>query len=490
MKNKILLNRPICVLIIFAIVFGCYGMFLLINGSELSMYVNYGKDYEYINSQVVFGDNDETESDVFEVKSIQNHDGFVKAVIKANSKGSEKVKMKVCTVNKDTGDSKIVGEIEKIKTGPFNIILENLYQHTYIVLIVLSFLLTLYYIFYFRNTVRTKRYSYNTIFFLYVILLFALLNVIWISASVYAFIVNHTTSSIFIYSLNQNLMIFLTFATIPFMAIFIISVSVSNIALMRKEGFRPANALGIITSIAMLCGLIAVCAAQFLSKHYSSVGINVIFAILSSLYLFFVINIVSAIIYGIYIAKYVPKYDKDYIIILGCKIKDDGTLYPLIKGRVDKAIDFYKKQLEKTGKEAYFVPSGGKGSDEIISEAEAMKRYLIENGIPENRILAETKSTTTRENMLFSKEIIDSKSENAKIVFSTTSYHVFRSGAIAYSNNINIEGIGSKTKWYFWPNAFLREVAGIFTAQPKKQILITVLIALSAGLGSFIYSLF
>lgn len=67
------------------------------------------------------------------------------------------------------------------------------------------------------------------------------------------------------------------------------------------------------------------------------------------------------------------------VYILGCGIRKDGTLLPLLKGRVDKAIESYNKQLEATGKKAVFVPSGGQGSDEIISEGEAMKRYLIEN---------------------------------------------------------------------------------------------------------------
>lgn len=70
-------------------------------------------------------------------------------------------------------------------------------------------------------------------------------------------------------------------------------------------------------------------------------------------------------------------YNKDYIIILGCAIRKDGTLYPLIQGRVDHAIDFWEKQYQATGKKAVFVPSDGQGDDEIIAEAKAMERYLL-----------------------------------------------------------------------------------------------------------------
>ena len=72
-----------------------------------------------------------------------------------------------------------------------------------------------------------------------------------------------------------------------------------------------------------------------------------------------------------------PKFDKDYIIILGSKIRDNGSLTPILQARVDKAIEFAKNQKEKSNKRIVFVPSGGKREDEIIAEAEAMKNYLV-----------------------------------------------------------------------------------------------------------------
>lgn len=239
----------------------------------------------------------------------------------------------------------------------------------------------------------------------------------------------------------------------------------------------------------MLGGLAVLVALYLLKDNYFPEILSAVYAAAASLYIIFEILLLSAIVYGVYVSKHTPGYDKDYIIILGCMIKPDGTLYPLIRGRADKAVEFYEKQLAATGKAACFVPSGGQGEDECMPEAEAIKNYLLERGIPEDRIFPETASTTTKENMEFSKKIIDEKTKNANVIFSTTSYHVLRSGAIAYSDGIDIDGIGSKTKWYFWPNAFLREVAGIFVNSPKKQIILTLLIALSAGFGSYFYSL-
>ena len=169
-------------------------------------------------------------------------------------------------------------------------------------------------------------------------------------------------------------------------------------------------------------------------------------------------------------SKHTPDYDKDYIIILGCKINNDGTLTPLLRARVDKAIEFAKEQKEKTGKDIVFVPSGGKGKDEITSEAEAMKNYLISQGIKKKNILIEDKSTSTIENMKYSNSIIIKEKEKSKISFSTTNYHVFRSGVIANKCGIDCDGMGSKTKWYYYTNALIREFIANIVQEKNKHI--------------------
>ena len=115
-------------------------------------------------------------------------------------------------------------------------------------------------------------------------------------------------------------------------------------------------------------------------------------------------------------------------MILGCQIGRDGKPLPLLRGRIDRALAFYHKQLEQTGKQACFIPSGGKGKDEVISEAECMKNYLVAQGIDESLIYPEAQSATTLQNMIFSKKIANAHKGNANVLFSTTNYHIFRSG--------------------------------------------------------------
>ena len=209
----------------------------------------------------------------------------------------------------------------------------------------------------------------------------------------------------------------------------------------------------------------------------------------SAVYGFFESMFLATMICGLtaYLRK--SPYDKDYIIILGCGIRKDGSLTPLLKGRVDRAVEFYNEQLKKTGRKAFFVPSGGQGNDEVIPEAEAMKNYLIQIGIDENQILPETKSVNTLQNMELSKEIIEKHSaDSCRAVFSTTNYHVFRSGILSVQAGLYADGIGCPTKWYFWPNAFMREFIGLVVKFRKLEAIIFISIAVISGMISVVIS--
>jgi vancomycin permeability regulator SanA len=272
---------------------------------------------------------------------------------------------------------------------------------------------------------------------------------------------------------------------VPITFVVSILVTISNINLVRREGKTWRNMLGIILSIFFIAFTIlpevmyrfTFTNALINIHNMNSIEYYIYQFIESTIYIvlaYIVFILIGTIIIGIKSAKRIPKYDKDYIIILGCMIKKDGSLTPLLKGRVDKAIEFAKKQKELTGKDIIFVPSGGQGSNEVISEGEAMYNYLISKGINKKQIILEAKSKTTFENLKFSKQLINNK--KAKIAFSTTNYHVFRAGIYATSLNMKVEGIGSKTKAYFWVNAFIREFIATIVSRKKSHILVILVL--------------
>ncbi|MER2236429.1 MAG: hypothetical protein ABS901_08780, partial [Candidatus Limivicinus sp.] len=77
-----------------------------------------------------------------------------------------------------------------------------------------------------------------------------------------------------------------------------------------------------------------------------------------------------------------------------------------------------------------------------------------------------------------SRSLISEKKNDARVAFSTSSYHVCRGGILAEEMGWNIDGMGSHTKWYFWPNAFLREFVGLLSESRWQQLTAVLVISL------------
>ena len=103
-----------------------------------------------------------------------------------------------------------------------------------------------------------------------------------------------------------------------------------------------------------------------------------------------------------------------------------------------------------------------------------MRRYLMERGVPEDRILPEDRSANTYENLRNSAALIRERDPEGepKIAFSTTNYHVFRAGMLGWSQGIRAEGLGSRTKRYFWINAFVREFIATLYSERRTHLLV------------------
>ena len=136
--------------------------------------------------------------------------------------------------------------------------------------------------------------------------------------------------------------------------------------------------------------------------------------------------------------------------------------------RIDKAIKIYNKSKRKP----VIIPSGGQGQDETISEAEAMRKYLLEHGIPEEHIIPEDKSKTTMENLQNSRNIIFSKEGKHRVALVTSNYHVYRCLLYAKSMKLKCTGIGAPVAWYYWPSAVIREFVAVFTT--KRFLICTI----------------
>lgn len=270
------------------------------------------------------------------------------------------------------------------------------------------------------------------------------------------------------------------FLSAPFLLIFSLGLCISNIALLRREGRSFVNTLGLLLALALAGGLVFLYRINMYmsGSMYEVMAREAVTNLLALVYFYVECMLLGVMAANIYAVRHEPEPDRDFLIVLGCAVRRDGSPTPLLRARLDRALAFREKQMALTGKDLIFVTSGGQGADEVISESECMKRYLMSCGIPEERILMEDKSVSTFENMKFSREKILEADPEGKIAFSTSGYHVFRSGLLAGQAGIQARGMGAGTRWYFWPNAAVREFIGILTEHRRQQAVIFICMAL------------
>ena len=375
----------------------------------------------------------------------------------------------------------------------------------------------------FRKQLEYNPYSYNVIyysgfffftFFILEILLFLMLSSFTEADRLGTWDALMTT---LLYSARTFVIL-----SLPILMTFCAGLFISNIGLIRRERKSFSNILGMILSVMIFLGevFLILCETGVFGPPRShmlhDLGINLFAAI----FLYFECMLMGTIVADGIAALIEPPFDRDYLIVLGCGIRADGTPTPLLRGRLNRAIEFYYRQLNETGRELIFVVAGGKGPDESIPESECMRNYLLEHGIRPGQILTEDRSTDTAENMRFSREVIlkDLAAKNKvnpdaadagspadlrpavepsrpgklptinRIAFSTTNYHVFRSGLHARRVKMRALGMGAPTRWYFWPNAAVREFVELLTAHRLKQALIlTGIVLIYAGMTLVVY---
>ena len=154
-------------------------------------------------------------------------------------------------------------------------------------------------------------------------------------------------------------------------------------------------------------------------------------------------------------AKGDPDVDADYIIVLGAGV--NGTVPSLsMVNRLNTALAYLEAHPGCAA-----VVSGGQGSGEDITEAEAMAVWLNAHGIGEDRIIREDRATNTIENLSYSLALIPD-AEGATIAVVSSEYHLCRAELMARSLGYTVYGVPAHTtRPLLMVNHFIREALGV-----------------------------
>ena len=153
-----------------------------------------------------------------------------------------------------------------------------------------------------------------------------------------------------------------------------------------------------------------------------------------------------------------PDPERPYLIVLGAAVYGDRPSLTLVR-RLEGARDYLLEYPKST-----VIVSGGMGKGETVPEGDAMRDWLIQNGIPEERILTETAATSTRENLAYSFALIRSRGDDpdGNVASVSSAYHLFRAKTMARMQGVDAVGVAAP--WGYpmvMLNYFIREAFGV-----------------------------
>jgi uncharacterized SAM-binding protein YcdF (DUF218 family) len=258
---------------------------------------------------------------------------------------------------------------------------------------------------------------------------------------------------------------------IAVLAVFLV---INGITMLRREGRRPATLLSLLAGLGIIGFVVFSVAVQKIGWEPLAAVRSVLIGVLTYISFLFVCFLAYAFVYS----RVRSSRKVDFVIVLGSGLRG-SRVPPLLAGRLDRAKQVYDRAVRR-GRSPLLITSGGQGPDEDIPESHAMASYLIERGVPVDRILREDKSTNTLENLTFSRELMVGLRPTYRCLIVTNNFHAFRAALTARKAKVNGQVIGSPTAAYYWPTATIREFVAILFTHKYLNGGICLLIAVGA----------
>lgn len=130
--------------------------------------------------------------------------------------------------------------------------------------------------------------------------------------------------------------------------------------------------------------------------------------------------------------------DVDCIIVLGCQVRDDGSLSHMLRDRLICGMEVYK-----AGAAPKLLMSGDHGRVDY-NEVGAMKRYATQNGVPSEDVFMDHAGFSTYESVYRAKEIFEAE----KVIIVTQKYHLYRALYIAKQFGVDAYGVSADLNTY------------------------------------------
>ncbi|WP_410790286.1 YdcF family protein [Kribbella sp. C-35] len=264
--------------------------------------------------------------------------------------------------------------------------------------------------------------------------------------------------------------------TIAVLAVFLV---INGVTMLRRERRRLSNLLSLLVGLGIIGFVIFSVLVQKIGWEPLAAVRSVLLGILTYISFLFLCFLVYAFVYS----RIRSSRKVDFVVVLGSGLMG-SRVTPLLASRLDRAQQVYERALRK-GRSPRLMTSGGQGPGEDLPESHAMAAYLVEHGVPDDQILREDKSTTTWENLTFSRDLMVELRPQYRCLIVTNNFHAFRAALTARKAKVNGQVVGSPTAAYYWPTATIREFVAILASHPYINGGICLLITLTAILPHF-----
>ncbi|GAA3149225.1 uncharacterized SAM-binding protein YcdF (DUF218 family) [Kribbella aluminosa] len=254
---------------------------------------------------------------------------------------------------------------------------------------------------------------------------------------------------------------------IGLLAVFLV---INGVTMLRRERRRLSNLLSLIVGLGIIGFVIFSVLVQKIGWEPLAAVRSVLLGVLTYISFLFLCFLVYAFFYS----RVRSSRKVDFVVVLGSGLIG-SRVPPLLASRLDRARQVYERALRK-GRSPRIVTSGGQGPGEDLPESHAMAAYLVEHGVPEDQILREDRSTTTWENLTFSRDLMAGLRPAYRCLIVTNNFHAFRAALTARKAKVNGQVVGSPTAAYYWPTATIREFIAVLASHPYLNGTICLLI--------------
>ncbi|MFJ9782833.1 YdcF family protein [Amycolatopsis sp. NPDC101161] len=266
----------------------------------------------------------------------------------------------------------------------------------------------------------------------------------------------------------------------PLFAVLVLAVFLlaNGVTMIRRESRSLGNLLSFLAGLGLLTLVVLLITAQY-TQHpaVGAVAVSVLAAVSYVSFLF-----CCYLGYAFLYSRLRVRPGVDFVVVLGSRIID-GRIPPLLASRLDKAIALYRDERDRGG-DPLVITSGGQGPDENQPESHAMAEYLFAHGVPEDKVLREDRSTTTAQNLTFSRELMQRHRPGYRCVVVTNNFHAFRAAILARTAKVNGQVVGAPTALYYWPSATIREFAAVIMEHRVVNLSVTGLLAVTGFLAA------